>query len=448
MVWTLGSTLEFSKCTTNKPRAIKLYEKLSTLKFFDPACGCGNFLIIAYRELRLLENQLIAQIYGDQRGLLDISTMCRVTVEQFYGIEIEPHAAHIARVAMWITDHQLNEATAQRFGTTRPTTPIVYSPHIVEGNAIQIDWSSVISPNECDYIMGNPPFIGYAYQSKEQKLDIEKVAKHIKGYKTLDYVTCWHIKAMDFMKSVTAQNHQVENAFVSTNSITQGEQVSILWKYLLDNCKGVINFAHQTFKWSNEGKGVAAVHCVIVGFGLYERAEKTLFIYDDITGEPKPVKAKNINGYLINAENCFFDRRKKQLSNELEMMRGNQPTDAGYLLLSDDERQALINSEPLAEKYIKPFMMGNEFLNDVGRWCLWFNGCDPVALNKDLAKMPQVAERIANVKTTRLASSKVATQKKAEMSHLFDEIRHTGKPYIGLPKVSSENRKFIPIGFL
>ena len=439
---------EFSKCTTNKPRAIKLYEKLSKLKFFDPACGCGNFLIIAYRELRLLENQLIAQIYGDQRGLLDISTMCQVTVEQFYGIEIEPHAAHIARVALWITDHQLNEATAQRFGTTRPTTPIVYSPHIVEGNALQIDWSSVVSPDDCDYIMGNPPFIGYAYQTKEQKQDVESVAKHIKGYKTFDYVSCWYVKAMHFMQAVSKPNHHIETAFVSTNSITQGEQVAILWRYLLDECKGVINFAHQTFKWSNEGKGVAAVHCVIVGYSLNERADKILFSYDDITEEPIPNKVKNINGYLMNGANVFFDRAKKQVSNELEMMRGNQPTDAGYLLLSDEERQALIATEPLAEKYIKPFMMGNEFLNDISRWCLWFHGCDPIELNKDLAKMPHVAERIANVKATRLASSKMATVKKAETPHLFDEIRHTDKTYIGLPRVSSENRKFIPIGFL
>ena len=439
---------EFSKCTTNKPRAIKLYEKLSTLKFFDPACGCGNFLIIAYRELRLLENQLIAQIYGDQRGLLDISTMCRVTVEQFYGIEIEPHAAHIARVAMWITDHQLNEATAQRFGTTRPTTPIVYSPHIVEGNALQIVWSSVISPNECDYIMGNPPFIGKSNQSDQQKADVDKVASHIKNYKTLDYVAMWYIKAMQFMQAVTDHNHPIETAFVSTNSINQGEQVAILWRYLLDECKGTINFAHQTFKWSNEGKGVAAVHCVIVGFGLNERAEKTLFSYDDITGEPKPIKAKNINGYLINGDNVFFDKTKKQVSNEILMDYGSMPNDGGYLLLSDEEYENLTSKEPLAKKYIKPFMMGNEFLNDIGRWCLWFNDCDPVELNKDLAKMPLVKERIENVKRQRSQSNREATKKLAEIPHLFGERRYSNQPYIGLPRVSSENRKFIPIGFL
>ncbi|PKG85501.1 class I SAM-dependent DNA methyltransferase (plasmid) [Psychrobacter sp. Sarcosine-02u-2] len=439
---------EFSKCAKDKPRAIKLYEKLPTLKFFDPACGCGNFLIIAYRELRLLENQLIAQIYGDQRGLLDISSMCQVTVEQFYGIEIEPHAAHIARVAMWITDHQLNQATAERFGTTRPTTPIVYSPHITEGNALQIDWEDVLTANECDFVMGNPPFIGYAYQNKEQKADMAHVAINIKKYKSLDYVSGWYVKAMHYMQSVTKQGHHIETAFVSTNSIVQGEHVANLWQYLLEKCCGHINFAHHTFKWTNEGKGVAGVHCVIVGYSTHERKDKAIFSYDDISGDPTPNKAKIINGYLIDGALVFFDRAKKQVSNELEMSRGNQPTDGGNLLLSDDEYKELIGLEPIAEKYIKRYMMGYEFLNDVKRWCLWFDGCDPLQLNKDLREMPLVQSRIENVKSSRLSSTKLATIKKAETPHLFDERRHTNSPYIGLPTVSSENRRYIPIGFL
>ena len=439
---------EFSKCTTNKPRALKLYEKLPTLKFFDPACGCGNFLIIAYRELRLLENQLIALIYGDQKGLLDISSMCQVTVEQFYGIEIEPHAAHIARVALWITDHQLNQATAERFGTTRPTTPIVYSPHVTEGNALQLDWQEVLLANDCDYVMGNPPFIGYAYQSKEQKADMAFVAGNIKKHKSLDYVAGWYVKAMHYMQSVTKQNHFVETAFVSTNSIVQGEHVANLWRYILEECDAYINFAHHTFKWSNEGKGVAAVHCVIIGYSTVEHKDKTIFNYDDISGNPIPQKAKMINGYLVDGALVFFDRTKKQVSNELEMSRGNQPTDGGNLLLSNDEYEELIEQEPIAEKYIKRYMMGYEFLNDVKRWCLWFDGCDAIQLNKDLEKMPLVRQRIENVKLARLASTKAATVKKAETPHLFDERRHTNEPYIGLPRVSSENRKFIPVGFL
>ena len=439
---------EFSKCTTNKPRALKLYEKLPTLKFFDPACGCGNFLIIAYRELRLLENQLIALIYGDQKGLLDISSMCQVTVEQFYGIEIEPHAAHIARVAMWITDHQLNQATAERFGTTRPTTPIVYSPHITEGNALQIEWEDVLAANECDFVMGNPPFVGYTLQNKSQKSDLQKVASDVKGYKVLDYVAGWYINAMHYMQSVTKQGHYIETAFVSTNSIVQGEQVALLWRYLLTQCNGYINFAHHTFKWTNEGKGVAGVHCVIVGYSTNERTEKTVFSYDDIAGEPKPISAKIINGYLVNAPIIFYDKTSKQVSSEILMVKGNQPTDGGNLLLSNDEYIKLIEENPVASKYIRPYLGSQEFLDNKKRWCLWFYGCSSLELNKDLTQMPLVVARIQNVKLMREKSSKISTQKLALTPHLFDEIRQpVSGNYLLIPSHSSENRQYIPIGF-
>lgn len=440
---------EFSKCAKDKPRALKLYEKLPTLKFFDPACGCGNFLIIAYRELRLLENQLIAQIYGDQRGLLDISSMCQVTVEQFYGIEIEPHAAHIARVAMWITDHQLNQATAERFGTTRPTTPIVYSPHITEGNALQIDWEEVLAANECDFIMGNPPFIGCNNQSKEQNKDIVYVANEVKGHKSLDYVAGWYIKAMHYMQSVTKQNHHVETAFVSTNSIVQGGQVAILWQYLLKDCEGHINFAHHTFKWTNEGKGVAAVHCVIIGYGTNERKEKTIFSYDDIASEPKPNKAKRINGYLVDAPLVFFDKNKKQVSNEILMGFGSMANDGGYLLLSHEEYLELVAKEPLAKKYLRPFLGSREFLNDIKRWCLWFYDRDISEVVVDLNSMPLVDERLSSVKSSRLSSTRVSTFKLAQTPHLFGEIRQPKEgTYLLIPRVSSEDRNYLPIGFL
>ena len=440
---------EFSKCAKDKPRALKLYEKLPTLKFFDPACGCGNFLIIAYRELRLLENQLIAQIYGEQRGLLDISSMCKVTVEQFYGIEIEPHAAHIARVAMWITDHQLNQATAERFGTTRPTTPIVYSPHITEGNALQIDWENVLVANECNFVMGNPPFIGKAYQSKTQKSDMEVFAKDIKGYKTLDYVAGWYIKAMHYMHNVTKPNHHVETAFVSTNSIVQGEQVAILWQYILRECKGYINFAHQTFKWSNEGKGVAAVHCVILGYSTNEHKEKIVFSYNNLTNEPKPNKANFINGYLVDAPLVFFDKTKKQYSNEPSIDFGSMANDGGNLLLNSEEYIELIEREPLSKKYLRPFRGAQEFLNNTERWCLWFDGHDPIDLNRDLSKMPLVSDRIERVKEMRLASTREATRNLALQPHLFGERRQpSSSNYLLIPSVSSENRRYIPIGFL
>ena len=440
---------EFSKCTTNKPRALKLYEKLPTLKFFDPACGCGNFLIIAYRELRLLENQLIALIYGDQKGLLDISSMCQVTVEQFYGIEIEPHAAHIARVALWITDHQLNQATAELFGTTRPTTPIVYSPHITEGNALQIDWEEVLTANDCNFLMGNPPFIGKNNQNEEQRKDMALTAGGIKGNKTLDYVAAWYIKAMHYMQSVTIPSHYIETAFVSTNSIVQGEQVAILWQYLLKKCNAHINFAHHTFKWTNEGKGVAGVHCVIIGYSTIERKEKTIFSYDDIAGEPEPNKAKTINGYLVDAPLVFFDKTKKQYSHEPLMEFGSMPNDGGNLLLDDKEYAELIGKEPLSVKYLRPFIGAQEFLNNTERWCLWFDGHNTVELNKDLTKMPSIMERVENVKNMRLNSSREATKKLGLQPHLFGERRQPSSAnYLLVPSVSSENRKYIPIGFL
>lgn len=439
---------EFSKCAKDKPRALKLYEKLPTLTFFDPACGCGNFLIIAYRELRLLENQLIAQIYGDeQKGLLDISSMCQVTVEQFYGIEIEPHAAHIARVAMWITDHQLNQATAERFGTTRPTTPIVYSPHITEGNALQIDWEDVLAANECDFVMGNPPFIGSKYQTKEQKADLTNVAKQIKSYKSLDYVAGWYIKAMHYMQSITKQNHHVETAFVSTNSIVQGEQVAILWGNILDELGGHINFAHHTFQWTNEGKAVAAVHCVIVGYSTKESSQKTIFSYENITGEPNANKAKLINGYLIDADLMFFSRKEKQITNEEKMSRGSDPTDGNNLSLTQSQYDELISKEPTAKKYIRPYIGAAEFLNDIPRWCLWFDGVDAISLNKDLSQMPMVRERISKVRALRLQKSGQA-KKAADTPHLFQSVRQSSVDYLFVPQVSSQNRKFLPIGFM
>lgn len=440
---------EFSKCTTNKPRALKLYEKLPNLKFFDPACGCGNFLIIAYRELRLLENQLIALIYGDQKGLLDISSMCQVTVEQFYGIEIEPHAAHIARVAMWITDHQLNQATAERFGTTRPTTPIVYSPHITEGNALQIDWEDVLAANECNFVMGNPPFIGKNQQNKEQRSDMLGVASALKDNRALDYVTAWYIKAMHYMQSATTLNHCIETAFVSTNSIVQGEQVAILWKHLLSDCDGHINFAHHTFKWTNEGKGIAAVHCVIIGYSTIERKEKTIFHYDDVSAEPRPSKAKNINGYLVDAPLVFFEKTKKQVSSEPLMDFGSMSNDGGNLLISKNDYQTIISSEPISKKYFRRFIGAQEFLNNIERWCLWFDDHDPAEINKDLPKMPLVKERIENVRQNRLSSSREATRKLADIPHLFTERRQPKEGnYLFIPQVSSENRLYLPVGFI
>ncbi|MFM2407259.1 MAG: hypothetical protein RL358_1, partial [Pseudomonadota bacterium] len=257
------------------------YDKLATLTFFDPACGCGNFLVIAFRELRQLEMDTIDRMNdarltkAGKNGLLDVSTLCRVRVSQFYGIEIDESAAHIARVAMWITDHQLNLEAAARFGTTRPSVPLIDSATIVCGNALRLNWREVLLPEQCSYVLGNPPFAGYSYQSAEQKSDMAQVFGKLKGAGVLDYVTCWYAKAAEYIANAP---DEIQVAFVSTNSITQGEQVAILWSYLFS--QGIhINFAHRTFQWSNEGKGIAAVHCVIVGFGLNAATQRKIFDY-------------------------------------------------------------------------------------------------------------------------------------------------------------------------
>ena len=432
---------EFEQAT-NKPKLQALYDKLHKLKFFDPACGCGNFLVIAYRELRRIENDVIAKLYfkGEQGGLLDVREYCKVSIEQFYGIEIDDAAVHIARVAMYITDHQLNLESGSRFGQTRATIPLISTPHIQQGNALRTDWNSIIKAEDCDFIFGNPPFIGYSVQSKEQKEDLDLIFRHIQGAGVLDYVCAWYAKAAYFIDI----NDKIECAFVSTNSITQGEQPAVLWKELLRH-NIVINFAHRTFKWNNEGRGVAAVHCVIIGFAKFNRKIKELFTYDGISGDEKRNLAIQINAYLVDAANVLLEKTKQHISKNAPLMyRGSQPTDGGNLLLNDDEKAELIAKEAGAEKFIKKFLMGEEFINGISRWCLWLNE----ASASELKLLPNILKRIEAVKKMRLDSSKEATQKLASVPYLFGEIKQPKTNYLALPSVSSERRKYIPIDFL
>ena len=432
---------EFEQAT-NKTKLQALYDKLHKLKFFDPACGCGNFLVIAYRELRRIENDVIAKLYfkGEQGGLLDVREYCKVSIEQFYGIEIDDAAVHIARVAMYITDHQLNLESGSRFGQTRATVPLISTPHIQQGNALRTDWNSVIKAEDCDFIFGNPPFIGYSVQSKEQKEDLDLIFRHIQGAGVLDYVCAWYAKAAYFIDT----NDKIECAFVSTNSITQGEQPAVLWKELLRH-NIVINFAHRTFKWNNEGRGVAAVHCVIIGFAKFNRKVKELFTYDGISGDEKRNLANQINAYLVDAANVLLEKTKQHISKNAPLMyRGSQPTDGGNLLLNDEEKAELIAKEAGAEKFIKKFLMGEEFINGISRWCLWLNE----ASASELKLLPNVLKRIEAVKKMRLESSKEATQKLASVPYLFGEIKQPKTNYLALPSVSSERRKYIPIDFL
>ena len=416
------------------------YNKLATLKFLDPACGCGNFLVIAYRELRRLEHDVIEAIWGKQAGLLDVKTQIRVTVSQFYGIEIDEAAAHIARVALYITDEQMNQAASARFGQTRPTVPIANSPTILCANALRTDWASVLPPAQCSFVLGNPPFVGSTYQTKAQKDDCAAVFGDLPGAGLLDLVAAWYIKAADYM----AARPSIKAAFVSTNSITQGGQVATLWSAM--QARGAqIHFTHRAFKWSNEGKGIAAVHCVIVGFGLHDVSGKFIVDYAaDIAGEGSAVSAAQINGYLVDAPSVFIDNRRTPICDVPEMVNGSKPTDGGNLLLDNAEKDELLRREPQAQKWLRQFLGAEEFLNRKSRWCLWLAGVSPT----ELKAMPLVRARVAAVKAMRAASADAQTQKDAKTPWLFQKIRQPTSNYLFIPSVSSEGRDFIPIGYL
>lgn len=432
---------EFEKVKSNKTRLIDFHKKLRSLTFLDPACGCGNFLVITYRELRLLEIELLRTIYktGESSKFIGAEVAIIIDVDQFYGIEIEEFPAQIAQVALWLTDHQMNMKVSQEFGSYFSRIPLKATPHIVCGNALTTNWDEVLAPEQCSYILGNPPFIGYTQRSAEQKNDFEKVFFDLHGAGVLDFVTCWHRKSTDYMQ----HNKLIKTAFVSTNSITQGEQVGILWSWMLaQDVK--IHFAHRTFSWNNEARGKAAVHCVIIGFGLHDVANKTIYEYADIKGEPHAVKANNINPYLIDGPNVILQKQSKPICQVLSITRGSQPTDGGHLLLDENEKLELILIEPQAEKWIKPFAMGDEFINNLKRYCLWLVDCSP----SELRQMPYVLARVEKVKQMRLASKKIPTQKLASQPTRFGELRQPKTDYLAIPRVSSEKRLFIPIGFL
>lgn len=432
---------EFEKCSKQKLPAF--HDKLANLQFFDPACGCGNFLIIAYRELRLLEIDVIKNIYGEKSKTshLDVGeALIKCNVNQFHGIDIDESAVHIATVAMWLVDHQMNLRVGKEFGNYFNRIPLTKKANIHHANSLQLDWQNVINPKVCSFIMGNPPFVGYSYQTKSQKEDLALVFKGMNGAGVLDLVAAWHIKAAKFIQ----HNPKIAVAFVSTNSLTQGEQVAILWTELL-KLKVKLYFAHRTFQWSNEGRGVAAVHCVIMGFGLQELSNYRLFHYETIKGDPIETKVKQINPYLVDAPTVLIEKRRKPLIPIIsEMIRGSSPVDGGNLLLSKDDAKAIILNDNIATKYIRPFLMGDEFINNIPRFCLWLKE----STTNDRISSPEIKQRIELVKKMRLASTKLATQKLSETPYLFGEIRISECRYLAIPKVSSENRFYIPIGYL
>tara|TARA_R110002096_G_scaffold406782_5_gene605157 strand:- start:243 stop:2987 length:2745 start_codon:yes stop_codon:yes gene_type:complete len=431
---------EFEKIKNSKAKLRVFLKKISSLKFLDPACGCGNFLIITYRELRLLELDVLKKLYGKQQEA-HIETLLNIDVDQFYGIEYDEFPARIAEVALWLMDHQMNLQVSEAFGVYYARLPLRKAATIVHGNALRIDWEDVVPKKELSYILGNPPFGGHHYQSDEQKEDMGLVFEGKKGIKVLDYVSCWFVKTARLLQN----QNRISAAFVSTNSIVQGEQVALLWSDLLNKYSVKIHFAHQTFKWGNEAKNKAGVHVVIIGFSSYEINDKVLYEYTDISADPLSRKVKNINPYLIEGSDSIITNMSKPICDVPRMIWGNKPTDGGYFLFADKkERDVFIESEPEAEKWIRPFVSGRDFLYNKYRYCLWLVSISP----GELRKLPKVLERIEGVKQSRLDSKAAITRKKALTPTLFAQISQPKKDYIAVPEVSSENRVYVPMAYL
>ncbi|MBX3176263.1 MAG: class I SAM-dependent DNA methyltransferase [Candidatus Hydrogenedentes bacterium] len=425
----------------NRLEAFQL--KLRALKFLDPACGCGNFLVIAYRELRRLELDVLnARHHFDRREqefeFGEVSKLSLVDVDQFYGIEIGEWPARIAETALWLTDHQMNTELSLSTGNMFQRIPLEATPHIQCANALRMDWNDLLPAEECAYVLGNPPFIGAKWQTTEQRSELKLIAGDIKSSGLLDYVTLWYFKAARYI-----QNTAIRCAFVSTNSITQGEQVGVFWSEL--RRLGIkIHFAHRTFSWQSEAKGKAHVHVVIIGFGLLDVENKAIYDYENLKAEPKRQPATNINPYLVDGPDAILQRRSTPVCDVPRMVSGNKPIDDGNYLMTPDEKTAFLAKEPEAAPYFKQWLGGQEFLNGIERWCLWLGDASPAALRN----LPECGRIIEKVKVFRAASKSAPTQKLAQSPRRFHTEFIATQPYLALPQVSSERRFYIPIAYL
>ncbi|MGH8146507.1 MAG: class I SAM-dependent DNA methyltransferase [Rhodanobacteraceae bacterium] len=430
---------ELEKIGNHEGKLKSFHVKLSNLRFLDPACGCGNFLVIAYREIRLLELEVLRRQFAHQQSVLTrVAEHVAVDVDQFYGIELEEFPAQIAQVALWLMDHQMNLQVAEQFGEYFARLPLVKAPTIVNGNALRIDWNEVVPREEVSYILGNPPFSGAMVMSDEARESFGAVFVDLKGAGVLDFVAAWYWLAAKYIEGTN-----IEVGFVSTNSICQGEQVGLLWRPLLDRHGIRINFAHRTFRWSNEARGKAVVHCVIIGFALHDAAKKTIFEYASIDGEPHTIAARNINPYLIDAPDVLLENRDDPICDVPGMRFGSMPRDGGNLLLGDAERDALLAKEPGAAPYVLPFIGADGFINGTNRWCIWFDGRDTSVLRS----LPLLREHVERTRDFRLASKAASTRGFAKTPYLFCQIAQPATDYILVPRHSSENRVLIPMGF-
>ena len=426
--------------TSAKQRLWAFQDKIASLTFFDPACGSGNFLTESYVSLRRLENEIIKVLHGGQSVMGELLNPIKVNIHQFYGIEINDFAVSVATTALWIAEQQMLQETEKIASFHIDALPLKAYHNIHEGNALRLDWSEVIAPDKLNYIMGNPPFVGARWMSKEQKQDVLDIfGTKWQGVGDLDYVCCWYKKAIEMMK----QNPSIRAALVSTNSICQGGSVANLWKPLFEQYGIHIDFAYRTFRWDSEADIKAHVHCVIIGFSSSINPEsnsgKIIYLSDN-----QSIQASNINAYLMDAPNVYIEKRLQPLCNVPEICLGGQPIDDGNFILTSEEKEELLRQEPQAAPFIRPFMMGKDFIDRKPRYCLWLQGANPA----ELLKCPKILERIENVRKFRLQSNRESTLKAADKPFLFGAPFECTTDYIALPKVSSETRKYIPMDYL
>ncbi len=429
------------KSGRGKSRLIALQKKLASLRFLDPACGCGNFLVITYRELRALELEILLALHAGQQqmGEADVFNLSLIDVDQMFGIEIEEFPARIAEVALWLTDHQANVRLSEAFGQFYKRIPLRKSPHIHVANALRLDWRTVLAPSQCSYILGNPPFVGKHYQSTAQRADMVALLPEFGNVGDLDFVSGWYFKAADYI-----QGTEIRVGLVSTNSITQGEQVSILWPALFDRFKIKLHFAHRTFAWVSEARGKAHVHVVIIGFGAGDVPTKRITDYDTDAEHPTISVVSNISPYLTEGSNTVVRKERNPVGPVPEMRCGNKPSDGGNFILTEEEKADFVSNEPGAAKFLRPYIGAEEFINGWQRWCLWLKDATP----SELRALPTVMMRVEAIRDFRLKSTAAPTRKMASMPTRFFFESQPATDYILIPEVSSERRNYIPIGFV
>jgi hypothetical protein len=426
------------RSTGRRARLEEFHAKLCQLRFLDPACGCGNFLVIGYRELRQLELEILKEIFGKQTELTldEITKLSQVDVDQFYGIEIGEWAVRIAEVALWLMDHQMNLKVSEAFGQLYQRLPLKKTPTIICGNALRLDWMTILPPEKCSYVLGNPPFVGKHLMSAEQGQDMELVWGENNGAGVLDYVTAWYRKAAEYI-----QGTRIVVGFVSTNSISQGEQVGALWNPLFQLFDLIIHFAHRTFAWESEAHGKAHVHVVIIGFAAFDTVNKGIYDYE---GEKTTlIAAKNISPYLIEGSDAAVASRSTPICEVPACEYGSKPTDGGFLIVEEKDRRQFLAENPDAKKYLRPLLCAEEYLYSIPRWCLWL--VDATA--GDIRNIPGIKKRVDAVRDFRLASKKEPTRKMADRPSVFAEIRQPKKRFMVVPQHTSETRKYVPFGY-